>query len=69
MGGGSGVSDYKCDLDCPVKTEVPVCCRDCAESHGDGTSHWTKTGCDLTRDQMPKECIRVRLPTAYIYCY
>lgn len=60
--------DYKCNLDCPVKTKPPYCCQWCRISRlyfvNDNNKHlwnttdgfWSENGCRLSRENMPKEC-------------
>lgn len=65
---GTNSTDYVCDLNCPVKKEVPICCQNCKESRKgyvtdsnkhlwtNGKGFWSKTGCKLSRKDMPLEC-------------
>lgn len=59
----------KCDLKCPPMTPKYYCCRHCKTSRKDFVNEnnknlwseelgfWSETGCRLTENKRPKECI------------
>jgi hypothetical protein len=58
----------KCDLNCPIKKEPPICCFCCRKARKNFVNEnnekfwdkergfWSKHGCRLARDDMPQEC-------------
>ncbi len=66
--GSSGMVDFKCNLNCPQKTQPPPCCRLCSKARKDfidesnkkfwtdSRGFWSENGCKLERDKMPEEC-------------
>jgi hypothetical protein len=62
--------DYKCSFKCPVNAhdQPPPCCRKCVKARAyfvteknehlwdDEYGFWSKVGCRLGREDMPKEC-------------